>query len=193
MGCGTSKAVQVIEEEPTRSPSPVEPPDELTSVRSNTPDLDSKPIDPPTASVVVQSNGTDPSGPPVRQPIGESLPQTPSEPTPPQSAGGRAVAFEVGPTDASDSLIRRHPPRKFQKLEDQQQGDPLTQEKLVEKQAEAERRRQEILTQRVQSAKQRTARSAGRMRTRPGDPDEVEQQDDGVIESAATVNTENEL
>ncbi|MPC56422.1 hypothetical protein E2C01_050383 [Portunus trituberculatus] len=85
--------------------------------------------------------------------------------------GTRAVAFEVGPPDASESLIRRHPPRKFQRLEDQQQGNTITQEKLEEKQATAERRRQEILTQRVQSAKHR---SATRMRPHPDDADEVE-------------------
>ncbi|XP_069946175.1 capping protein inhibiting regulator of actin dynamics isoform X3 [Cherax quadricarinatus] len=111
-------------------------------------------------------------------------------------ADGRPVAFEVAPVDPTESLIRRHPPRKFQKLEEQQQqqqqGTFLTQEKLEEKQAEAERRRQELLSQRVQSAKHRSARSAGRMRSRPSDGDEVEQ-DDGIIESAATFNTENEL
>ncbi|XP_063863823.1 uncharacterized protein LOC135102445 isoform X3 [Scylla paramamosain] len=85
--------------------------------------------------------------------------------------GTRAVAFEVGPPDASDSLIRRHPPRKFQRLEDQQQANTITQEQLEEKQATAERRRQEILTQRVQSAKHR---SAMRMRPDNDDGDEVE-------------------
>lgn len=54
------------------------------------------------------------------------------------------MAFEVGPPDNSESLIRRHPPRKFQKLEDQPQGNIITQEKLEEKQAIAERRRQEV-------------------------------------------------
>lgn len=99
------------------------------------------------------------------------------------------MAFEVGPPDASDSLIRRHPPRKFQKLEDQPQGNVITQEKLEEKQAIAERRRQEILTQRVQSAKHR---SATRMRSHTDDGDEVDK-DDGVIESATTVTSENEM
>ncbi|KAK3881274.1 hypothetical protein Pcinc_014260, partial [Petrolisthes cinctipes] len=47
-----------------------------------------------------------------------------------------------------------------------------------------------ILTQRVQSAKHR---SAGRMRSRPAEGDEVEQMDDGVIESEVTVDAENEL
>lgn len=110
-------------------------------------------------------------------------------------AGGRAVAFEVAHAEeqGGESLIKRHPPRKFQKLEDQQQETVLTQQKLEEKQAIAEKRRQEILTQRVQSAKQRSARSAGRMRTRPSETDEVEQMEDGIIESAGIINTENEL
>ncbi|KAK8382500.1 hypothetical protein O3P69_015414 [Scylla paramamosain] len=105
------------------------------------------------------------------------------------AGGTRAVAFEVGPPDASDSLIRRHPPRKFQRLEDQQQANTITQEQLEEKQATAERRRQEILTQRVQSAKHR---SAMRMRPDNDDGDEVEK-DDGVIETAASITSENEL
>ncbi|XP_042865435.1 uncharacterized protein LOC122249015, partial [Penaeus japonicus] len=111
----------------------------------------------------------------------------------PSPAGTRGVAFEVGETNENgESLIKRHPPKKFQKLEDLQQP-ALTQEQLEEKQAVAERRRQEILTQRVQSAKQRSARSAGRMRARNTDADEVETLDDGIIESAANVSTENEL
>nr|XP_053657455.1 uncharacterized protein LOC128706555 isoform X2 [Cherax quadricarinatus] len=197
MGCGASKTVEVIEEgeelEPAKTPATLEIQDDLTSVRSNTPDLDSKPVSPPILPPIVQTNGMDAAGTPLE----ESLPQTPVEESPTQSADGRPVAFEVAPVDPTESLIRRHPPRKFQKLEEQQQqqqqGTFLTQEKLEEKQAEAERRRQELLSQRVQSAKHRSARSAGRMRSRPSDGDEVEQQDDGIIESAATFNTENEL
>ncbi|XP_042243275.1 uncharacterized protein LOC121880195 isoform X3 [Homarus americanus] len=189
MGCGTSQAVQVIEEDPAKTPTTLEATDELTSVRSNTPDLNSKPVDPPSAPPIL-SNGTESSGPPIE----ENLPQTPVEETPPQSAGGRAVAFEVGPADSSESIIRRHPPRKFQKLEElQQESSSLTQEKLEEKQATAERRRQEILTQRVQSAKHRSARSSGRLTSQTGHADEVDQQGDGIIESAATVTSENEL
>ncbi|XP_045611761.1 uncharacterized protein [Procambarus clarkii] len=198
MGCGASKTVEVIEEgedlDAAKTPTTIEIQDELTSVRSNTPDLDSKPISPPTLAPLVQPNGMESAG----SPAGESLPQTPVEDPLPQSADGRPVAFEVAPVDPSESIIRRHPPRKFQKLEEQQQqqqqqGSALTQEMLEEKQAEAERRRQELLSQRVQSAKHRTARSAGRMRSRPSDGDEVEQLDDGIIESAASVNPENEL
>ncbi|XP_049806682.1 uncharacterized protein LOC126249073 [Schistocerca nitens] len=61
------------------------------------------------------------------------------------------LAFEVPVT--TESLIRRHPPRRLKRLEDQQL--PLTHQLLDEKQAEAEQRRHQILTQRVQSAQQR--------------------------------------
>ncbi|XP_045137744.1 uncharacterized protein LOC123520014 isoform X2 [Portunus trituberculatus] len=194
MGCGASRVVQAIEEDPEKSPAPPDQqqqqhqPDELTSVRSNTPDQPdqaSRPVDPPSSGPVIQSNGTEHSAPTLE----DNLPKSPVERKAPHSGGTRAVAFEVGPPDASESLIRRHPPRKFQRLEDQQQGNTITQEKLEEKQATAERRRQEILTQRVQSAKHR---SATRMRPHPDDADEVEK-DDGVIETAASITSENEL
>ncbi|KAK4323552.1 hypothetical protein Pmani_005749, partial [Petrolisthes manimaculis] len=82
----------------------------------NTPDQTSKPIDPsppPAPPTILQSNGTDPSAPPLEN---NGLPEAPptSGLTPPLSAGGRAVAFEVAPVNPSgDSLIRRHPPKKF--------------------------------------------------------------------------------
>ncbi|KAK7073376.1 hypothetical protein SK128_016706 [Halocaridina rubra] len=112
-----------------------------------------------------------------------------------EGEGGRAVAFEVAPPEEqSDSLIKKHPPRKFQKLEDQQQNTSLTQEILEEKQAIAEKRRQEILSQRVQSAKTRTARSAGgRLRARGSEADEVDQLEDGDIEGASPEAPDNEL
>ncbi|XP_063863822.1 uncharacterized protein LOC135102445 isoform X2 [Scylla paramamosain] len=193
MGCGASRVVQAIEEDPEKSPAPPDQqkqqqPEELTSVRSNTPDQPdqaSRPVDPPSSGPVIQSNGTESSTPTLE----DNLPQSPLERKAPNSGGTRAVAFEVGPPDASDSLIRRHPPRKFQRLEDQQQANTITQEQLEEKQATAERRRQEILTQRVQSAKHR---SAMRMRPDNDDGDEVEK-DDGVIETAASITSENEL
>ncbi|XP_067013232.2 factor associated with metabolism and energy [Anabrus simplex] len=64
------------------------------------------------------------------------------------------MAFEV--IVNNESLIRKHPPRRLQRLEDQQVT--LTHQLLDEKQAEAEQRRNQILTQRVQSAKQRPPR-----------------------------------
>ncbi|GLG93201.1 Uncharacterized protein GBIM_00667 [Gryllus bimaculatus] len=64
------------------------------------------------------------------------------------------MAFEVPVNE--ESLIRKHPPKRLQRLEDQQ--IMLTHELLDEKQAEAEQRRLQILTQRIQSAKQRAPR-----------------------------------
>ncbi|XP_075227583.1 uncharacterized protein LOC142328025 [Lycorma delicatula] len=71
----------------------------------------------------------------------------------------QGLAFEVPLHDDSEdnnssSLIKKHPPKRLQRLEDQQ-ITPLTHELLDEKQAEAEQRRQQILSQRVQSAKAR--------------------------------------
>ncbi|XP_050689726.1 uncharacterized protein LOC126982045 [Eriocheir sinensis] len=188
MGCGASRTVQAIDDGQDKSPeSPEQPqqPEELTSIRSNSPDLASKPVEAPTTAPVIRQNGTELSAPALEDQLPESTLQHASA-----HSGGRAVAFEVRPPDANnESLIRRHPPRKFQKLEDQQQNSIITQEQLEEKQAIAEKRRQEILSQRVQSAKHRTA--AARLRG-TDDGDEVEK-DDGVIESAASVSSENEL
>ncbi|XP_044757533.1 uncharacterized protein LOC123315762 [Coccinella septempunctata] len=63
------------------------------------------------------------------------------------------LAFE---DDTEESIIKKHPPKRFQMVESQQ-GSPVTLEKLQEKLEEAEMRRQQILSQRVQSAKQRNA------------------------------------
>lgn len=66
------------------------------------------------------------------------------------------MAFEVPANETDESLIKRHPPKRFRKLEEQQQDlKDLTHESIDEKQMEAEMRRKEILTQRIQSAKQR--------------------------------------
>ena len=56
------------------------------------------------------------------------------------------LSFEVAATDAQtgDSLIKKFPPKKFQKLEEQQNSEPVTQELLEEKQAIAEKRRREV-------------------------------------------------
>ncbi|KDR17661.1 hypothetical protein L798_08371 [Zootermopsis nevadensis] len=59
------------------------------------------------------------------------------------------MAFEVSVTE--ESIIRKHPPRRLQRLEDQQMA--LSHELLDEKQEEAKQRRFQILSQRVQSAK----------------------------------------
>ncbi|BES99628.1 Hypothetical protein NTJ_12445 [Nesidiocoris tenuis] len=72
----------------------------------------------------------------------------------------QGLAFEVPIEDGETNIIKKHPPKRFQKLEDQQISS-LTHRLLDEKQAEAEQRRQQILSQRVQSAKvrQKTKRS----------------------------------
>ncbi|XP_069687770.1 factor associated with metabolism and energy [Periplaneta americana] len=84
------------------------------------------------------------------------------------------LAFEVPITE--ESIIRKHPPRRFQRLEDQV---TLSHELLDEKQEEAKQRRFQILSQRVQSAK----------RTRkPFLDSEENNQNESVIE---TMNREN--
>ncbi|KAL7637545.1 UNVERIFIED_CONTAM: hypothetical protein RMT77_012273 [Armadillidium vulgare] len=70
--------------------------------------------------------------------------------------GETAVAFEV----VDDSLIKKHPPKKFQKLEDMQENLTLTPEELEKKQEIARKRRENLLSKRVQSAKERSAKSA---------------------------------
>ncbi|XP_022194063.2 uncharacterized protein LOC111051809 [Nilaparvata lugens] len=71
----------------------------------------------------------------------------------------QGLAFEV-PLDDDEggddpSLIKKHPPKRLQRLEDQPPPPNLTHEMLEEKLAEAEQRRQQILNQRIQSAKAR--------------------------------------
>lgn len=203
MGCGTSRGVPVLEEDSPEAhkDAPSTQPEgddvDLSSVRTTTPDQNSKLVvpesPPPVAALAPAPPAPLPNGTSSASSLSNGLSETPDH-SAPTSAGTRGVAFEVSNTNENgESLIKRHPPKKFQKLEDLQQGPALTQEQLEEKQAIAERRRQEILTQRVQSAKQRSARSAGRMRARNTDADEVETLDDGIIESAANVNSENEL
>ncbi|XP_049847524.1 uncharacterized protein CCDC198-like, partial [Schistocerca gregaria] len=89
-------------------------------------------------------------GDPPAELLREAPPLAPDTP-PPKPAVAQPLAFEVPVT--TESLIRRHPPRRLKRLEDQQL--PLTHQLLDEKQAEAEQRRHQILTQRVQSAQQR--------------------------------------
>ncbi|XP_073970447.1 uncharacterized protein [Rhodnius prolixus] len=63
------------------------------------------------------------------------------------------LAFEV-PISEEENVIKRHPPKRLQRLEDQQMPS-LTHRLLDEKQAEAEQRRLQILNQRIRSAKSR--------------------------------------
>ena len=52
---------------------------------------------------------------------------------------GNSIAFEV----PSDSIIKKHPPKRLQKLEDQQIS-ALNHQSIEEKQAEADIRRQRV-------------------------------------------------
>merc|ERR1711962_485045 len=79
----------------------------------------------------------------------------------PNSEHEKHTAFEV-PATNSESLVKRHPPLRFRKLEDQQVE--LSQEMINLKQAEAEKRRSAFMTQRAKSAR---ASSAARMRSTP--------------------------
>lgn len=100
------------------------------------------------------------------------------------------LAFEVPVVPGGESLIKRHPPKKFQKLEEQQPDSAnITPEQLEEKQAIAERRRKEILSQRIKSAKTTSSRSA-QGRARAAENKEVDQEGDTAIESAQYINSE---
>ncbi|XP_022904389.1 uncharacterized protein [Onthophagus taurus] len=90
------------------------------------------------------------------------------------------LSFEVPMLKESESIIKKHPPRRFQKLEEQQTSPSLSLVKLREKLDEAEIRRQQILQQRVQSAKTRYAsRSKGNKSNDEDDDDDYT--DDGLL------------
>lgn len=74
MGCGASRVVQAIDEDPEKSPASPDhqQPEELTSVRSNSPDLASKPVDAPSSGPVIHSNGTEPSAPALEDHLSQS-------------------------------------------------------------------------------------------------------------------------
>lgn len=54
-----------------------------------------------------------------------------------------AIAFSVPLTEEEESLVKRHPPKRFRMMEGQK-SPPLTNEALQEKLAEAEMRRQQV-------------------------------------------------
>ncbi|GLV31825.1 hypothetical protein CBL_07585 [Carabus blaptoides fortunei] len=137
MGCNGSKSVTVLHT-----------------------DESAPPADPPGASgedaerpaSVAASNHEVTSRP---ETAGESntRPVTP-QPVPP------SMAFDV-PLDhvpGSASIVKRHPPRRLQRLEEQQQQlVPLSLQELQEKQQDAEHRRLQFLQMRAQSAKRKYA------------------------------------
>nr|CAD7259314.1 unnamed protein product [Timema shepardi] len=154
MGCGSSnRTSSVAPEESTGTP----PTHDGSDHNRHTPSLQSPADDSPSDSVRLSSSS--PSLAP-RRPVAQPM------------------AFEVPVKE--ESLIRKHPPKRFQKLEDQQMTTPLSKEMLDERQAEARSRRIQILTQRVQSAKQRVPKK--RM-----DYGDVSPEDDAI----ETMNREN--
>ncbi|XP_064109460.1 uncharacterized protein LOC135217474 isoform X2 [Macrobrachium nipponense] len=176
MGCGTSKAVPIVVDqdapENLKEAHLISDAQEGLLTCIDSPDKVSDPVEVEESSsssspLAARTNGIEPS-----------LPQANGEVLPPQREEG------LWPSKLQHPRRRRSPssrgtPRGNSRgsRTSKQQSLELTQELLEEKQVEAEKRRQEILSQRVQSAKQRTARSAGRMRTRPDDGDDVEQED----------------
>lgn len=76
MGCGASRAVQAIDEGQDKSPESPErqqqQSEELTSIRSSSPDHASKPVEAPTTAPVIQQNGTEPSAPALEDQLPES-------------------------------------------------------------------------------------------------------------------------
>ncbi|XP_050442569.1 uncharacterized protein CCDC198-like isoform X2 [Adelges cooleyi] len=63
-----------------------------------------------------------------------------------------AVAFNVPLSEEEESVVKKHPPKRLRMLEEQN-SPPLTHEMLLEKLAEADQRRLQILNQRIESAK----------------------------------------
>ncbi|XP_063222854.1 uncharacterized protein LOC134531139 [Bacillus rossius redtenbacheri] len=114
-------------------------------------------------------------------PLEEAAP-APS-PASPRRPPGPPTAFEVPVLE--ESLIKKHPPRRFQRLEEQQLSSPLSLELLEERQAVARHRRIQILNQRVLSAKLRLPKKARIM-------DDVTAVDD-TIESVRRENSSVEL
>lgn len=58
---------------------------------------------------------------------------------------GQPLAFEVPVNDEEKSIIKKHPPMRFQRLEEQQLPQPeVTLEMLQKRQAEAEIRRRRV-------------------------------------------------
>ncbi|XP_038111709.1 uncharacterized protein LOC6040288 isoform X5 [Culex quinquefasciatus] len=90
-------------------------------------------------------------------------------------------AFEVPLDDAdnADSLIRKHPPKRLQRLEEQP-GSPPTIDELEEKLATAEMRRQQFLASRSQ--KTLTLDKTGQEEN--GDVDVIKEEDEPGEEEA---------
>ncbi|XP_067143058.1 stathmin domain-containing protein 1 [Centruroides vittatus] len=64
----------------------------------------------------------------------------------------KPVAFEI-PMEENESVVKKHPPKRLQKLEEQAQQSSIKIADIEEKQQKAEERRQEILQERIRSSK----------------------------------------
>ncbi|KAJ3666648.1 hypothetical protein Zmor_002123 [Zophobas morio] len=89
--------------------------------------------------------------------------------------GANGLSFEIAfQEEGEESIIKKHPPKRFQRLEEQQTSPTTTLVKLQEKLDEAEIRRQQILQQRVQSAKYRhTLKKQSSVTSSDEDPDHL--------------------
>lgn len=54
------------------------------------------------------------------------------------------LSFEIAFEDENESIIRKHPPKRLLRLEDQKTNAPTSMDKLQEKLDEAEVRRQQV-------------------------------------------------
>lgn len=78
----------------------------------------------------------------------------------------KPVAFEIPidpvVTDAADdeSIVKKHPPKRLARLEEQRASIP-TVDDIKEKQAEAEKRRQEIIEEKINKARAVQAKMQG--------------------------------
>jgi len=89
----------------------------------------------------------------------------------------KALAFTVPGDEGDPSLIKRHPPLRFRRLEDQQVE--ISQEMINVKQAEAEKRRTAIIQERAKSARS----SSARMKSLPAVKGQYQNRVESAIES----------
>jgi len=89
----------------------------------------------------------------------------------------KCLAFTVPGDEGDPSLIKRHPPMRFRRLEDQQVE--ISQEMINVKQAEAEKRRTAIIQERAKSARS----SSARMKSLPAVKGQYQNRVESAIES----------
>lgn len=171
MGCGSSRR-DVVEHQTPRLFSKVR-----NDVRSSTGITDGTNTSPPILSAnSVESERTTISR--SSQSSGPLPPVTGSSTTSGAAAVSNkdrlnsSVAFHIPITsqeseiiDGATGLVQKYPPRRFQRLEDCQQQQQPNMQSYRDKLAMVEQRRQQIISNRVQSARSRNLRSAGRLRS----------------------------